>query len=245
MIVALTDTLSKSYEQYPRWLRNGGYDVECIKLSSTLDNLDELQRSDGVLLTGGGDVDPALYDREDARSIVEGVDRARDRFERTVIDQALEQQIPLLCICRGMQLFNVAMGGTLIPDLVSEGYHDHRKGKSGDRIHEVTVEGNSLLSRAVETRTGVANSSHHQAVDRPGKDLRVTVRSTDGVIEAMEWKDAAGKSFLQMVQWHPEQMKDHENPFSQKLLRIFLQAVKQFESNKQSTRSTMTMKATE
>ena len=245
MIIALTDTFSRGFEHNPRWLQSGGSEVSCRKVSSALSNLDELDRSDGVLLTGGGDVDPTLYGREDAGSIVEGVDKGRDRFERLVIERALQRQLPLLCICRGMQLFNVTMGGTLIPDLVTAGNQEHRKGKTGDRIHEVTVEGNSILSNAVEIKTGVTNSSHHQAVDRPGKGLRATVRSIDGVIEAMEWGDAGGKPFLQMVQWHPERMKDRTNPFSQNLLHAFLQAVKYYESNKQSSRSTMTMKPTE
>lgn len=245
MTIALTDTRSKGYENYLRWVQSAGHEIECLTLSAALDNLDTLNRADGVLLTGGGDVDPALYGRDDARPLVEGVDKERDRFELSVIARALEHQLPLLCICRGMQLFNVARGGTLIPDLLAAGYKEHRKGKSGDRIHEVTVEANSILSRIVGLQKGVTNTNHHQAADRVGEKLRVTARSSDGVIEAMEWEEAATVPFLQLVQWHPERMSDPGNPLSQGILRAFLQAVQQHGSGKKPVHPTTTLKSAE
>jgi len=142
-----------------------------------------------------------------------------------IIARAVEHEIPMLCICRGMQIANVAMGGTLIPDVRSAGFKEHRNEKGSDGIHPVVVEQSTLFRKIVAVEKGETNTNHHQAVDRPGRGLRVAVRSADGLVEGLEWEDAGRRPWLQLVQWHPERMRDVTNPFSGALREAFLQAV--------------------
>lgn len=225
MIIGITQNHSTSFNNYLRWLQTCGSSVECVILSHRSGTASDLEGCDGLLLTGGGDVDPALYERSDAMSLVEDVDRERDKFELEVIERAFQKNLPMLCICRGMQIFNVAMGGTLIPDMRSAGYKDHRKGKVGDATHVVRVVEGTVFSDIVGLQEGTTNTNHHQAVDRCGDRLRVTARAPDGIVEVMEWEDAAQRPFLQLVQWHPERMKEEGNPFSRALLEAFITAV--------------------
>jgi putative glutamine amidotransferase len=115
-------------------------------------------------------------------------------------------------------VFIVAMGGTLIPDIESAGFGSHRRGDAPERLHGVKVTKGSLLAGIVGSEEGTVNSSHHQAVDTIGRGLRVAARSDDGIIEALEWQDPAGKPFVLMVQWHPERMTDLSGPFSRNVI---------------------------
>jgi putative glutamine amidotransferase len=173
---------------------------------------------DGLLLTGGVDVDPACYDREDARPIVEEPDPRRDVFEITLIREAVQRKVPMLGICRGAQIFNVAMGGTLVPDLERAGYRRHttRQGEE-QRHHGVSIEAGTLLRGIVGTGFGEVSTYHHQAVDRVAPGLRVSARSDDGVVEALEWERPGGSGFLVLVQWHPERM-GADDPLAKNLL---------------------------
>ena len=182
MTIGMADNYSKSMENYVKWLQGSRRDVDWCKLSYLLDNLDEVNRCDGLLLTGGGDVDPALYGRKDAYPLVEDVDLQRDKFEMEIIARAVEHDVPMLCICRGMQIANVAMGGTLIPDVRSAGFKGHRNEKGSDGVHPVVVEQKTLFREIVGVEKGQTNTNHHQAVDRPGRGLRVTARSADGAL---------------------------------------------------------------
>jgi putative glutamine amidotransferase len=163
---------------------------------------DLIDRLDGLLLTGGGDVDPALYGRE-TRPEVSHVDEARDRMEIELVRRALELEVPVLAVCRGTQVLNVALGGTLIPDIPSEvGTEvEHWDLDRWDRpAHVVEVERESLLGELVGDRIEV-NSMHHQAADELGQGLWPVARAPDGVVEAV---DAPARRFCLGVQWHPE-----------------------------------------
>jgi putative glutamine amidotransferase len=223
MIIGVTDTITNpvAYERYCSWVRGGIPGVEIRKLSYLLKNAGELDGCGGVLLTGGGDVDPGLYGRGDAFSVAQEVDEERDRFEMAVIRRAQERGVPLLGICRGAQLTNVALGGTLHIDLESEGYPSHRKAGEQDRRHDVVVEVPGILYDIVGHGMGEVNSAHHQAVDVPGKGLRVAARSPEGIVEALEWEDPDERPFLLLVQWHPERMIDSNNPFTYNLIQRF------------------------
>jgi putative glutamine amidotransferase len=223
--VAVLHTGSSGVKTYVRWLTGAGPDLDFLTLSHSAGNLDVLDRCQGVVFTGGGDVDPGTYGRVDATHLVEGVDAKRDRFELAAVRRGMELQLPIIGICRGMQLFNVAMGGTLIPDLNTVGFAGHRKGKRGDRVHEIAVEEGTLLHRIVGRTRGLVNTNHHQAVDRVGEGLRVAARADDGVIEAMEWEHASDHPFLQLVQWHPERIRDPQNPMCAALAEGFVRAL--------------------
>ncbi len=223
MIVAMTDPEKegKSFERYAGWLHSGIPDLTIRLITPGVPGA-TLEGCLGLVLTGGGDVDPVLYGREDACALAGGIDRLRDDQEIGLIGAARELGLPVLGICRGAQVFAVAAGGPLYPDVEQAGFLCHRKrGPGDDRVHDVRVEPGSLLSDIVGTTEGEVNSSHHQAVERPGGGLRIVARSTDGVPEAVEWEDPAGKPFLLLVQWHPERMLDRGSPFSGGVLRRF------------------------
>jgi putative glutamine amidotransferase len=165
--------------------------------------LELLDRIDGLLLIGGADLDPAAYgaSRDPA---TEGTYPDRDRFEIALLRAALERGLPVLGICRGMQVLNVALGGTLAQDLAGpDGRQPHRKvkGTFDGNDHTVTLAPGSLAARAVGEDEHLAHCHHHQAVLSLGEGLVVSGRAEDGVIEAIELAD--GRWGLG-VQWHPE-----------------------------------------
>jgi putative glutamine amidotransferase len=228
MIIGITDTLTKKYDFYVEWLKKVARHVEVVKLSHKADNAKELKKCDGLILTGGGDIHPRFYGREDALKLLDRkeINVERDEFEFKIVKDALKKEMPILGICRGMQTFNVALGGSMIPDVETEGYKNHGKTKAGnDRRHEVKIEKGTTLHWIIETTKGEVNTAHHQAVDRIADGLRVTAKSPDGIAEALEWENAETKPFLQLVQWHPERMSDFQNPCSKYLLEHFVLAV--------------------
>jgi len=187
--------------------------------------VDTLDGCGGLLLTGGGDVHPRHYGRLDAMDFINNVDERRDEFEFQLIEEALTLRIPVLGICRGAQIFAVARGGTLVPDIEHAGHPSHRKIGMNDRVHGVTVEPGSQLLEITGMASGHVNSSHHQAVNSPGGELVISARSDDGVSEALEWREPAGRPFLLLVQWHPERMVDAENPFAKNIMQRFVQEI--------------------
>ena len=165
--------------------------------------LELLERIDGLLLIGGADVDPAGYGAE-REAATELVYPERDAFEVALLRGALERELSVLGICWGMQILNVALGGTLEQDVVApDGSHPHRriKGTFEGNDHTVTLTPGSLAARAVGEEAHLAHCHHHQAVQELGSGLVVSGRAEDGVIEAVELAD--GRWGLG-VQWHPE-----------------------------------------
>jgi putative glutamine amidotransferase len=142
-------------------------------------------------------------------------------FEFDLIHRAIDQRRPILGICRGFQVFNVAMGGTLIPDIEAAGFASHRKGDTAERVHPVSIVSGSTLHSVVGATEGTVNTYHHQGLEKAGEGLLVSARSDDGIAEAAEWKDPRGKSFLLLVQWHPERMAEVASPFAKNLIEKF------------------------
>jgi putative glutamine amidotransferase len=229
LIVGITDNMRPLpiFENYLWWLRHLIPDLHYKKLSCVVDNLRELESCDALILSGGGDIHPKYYHREDAVNVVEEVNDQRDEFEFRVIDDAMRLRMPVLGICRGMQIFNVAMGGTMIPDIEAAGFRSHRKGDVDERLHPIQVEPGTILHAVTKTTAGTINTIHHQAVDRIGMGLRVSARSDDGIIEALEWEDPGRTPHLVLVQWHPERMKDFDNPFSRNIVEWFIGELQQ------------------
>lgn len=175
---------------------------------------ESVKRCDGVLLTGGDDVDPKLYTRRlspDVAKTVQRAHQARDSFEILLIKEVLRQRKPLLCICRGHQILNVALGGTLFADIplqIPQAMNHSRMDRKDRVVHDIKCEPGSLIARiAGKDRLGV-NSSHHQAVARLAGSLRATAVSRDEVIEGMELTaEARGMlPYLLAVQFHPERL---------------------------------------
>jgi putative glutamine amidotransferase len=159
-----------------------------------------LAESDGLLLPGGWDLDPALYGEEPAE-MLDTTDGELDRVEIDALTRALDMGMPVLGICRGQQVLNVALGGTLHQHVVG---HDARGQLRSRLVHPIQVETDSELGRAAGLSEILVNSLHHQAVKDLGAGLRVTARSPDGVVEGVERDDG-----IVAVQCHPEELMDH------------------------------------
>jgi len=177
-----------------------------------------VSRCDGVLLTGGADVEPRLHtERLPARlrrkATVTPDGGRRDLRELCLIEEVFRQHKPLLAICRGQQILNVALGGTLVVDIaaqVPKALNHRRLDRRNEVVHEVRLTRGSFLAKIVGTVELGVNSTHHQAVGRVAGPLRVAAVSADGVIEGLELKPGAAHwlPFLLSVQFHPERLAD-------------------------------------
>jgi putative glutamine amidotransferase len=179
---------------------------------------------DGVVIAGGDDIDPMLYGRELLPEGNVNVDAGRDSIDFPVFEEAWRAGVPALGICRGLQVMNVARGGTLIQHLPLESpshiEHHHPK-KPNRRDHPVALRAGTRLSAIAGSPEIDVNSRHHQAVDHPAKDFVVSATAPDGVIEALEARDGR---WLVAVQWHPENL--HDDAASRRLFREFVDEVR-------------------
>ena len=175
----------------------------------------------GLVLTGGEDVDPARYG-EQRHEKVRSVNPARDATEAALVEEAKARGLPVLAICRGIQILNVALGGTLVQDISSQVKTDighDEDGPRDSRSHEISVEPGSLIAEAIGTEHLSVNSFHHQSVKRVADGMRVTARSPDGVIEGIESTDK--RWWVMAVQWHPEEMTESPEPWDRGLFKAF------------------------
>jgi putative glutamine amidotransferase len=175
---------------------------------------ESVARCDGVVLTGGDDVQPELYASKlppKLKKTVSEPEPDRDLFELMLVEEVFRQRKPLFCICRGQQLVNVAFGGTLIVDIASQlpGAIDHRRlDRKNDIVHDAELTRGSLLASIARDQKLGVNSSHHQAIGKLAEPFVATARSSDGVIEGIELKKEAARSlpFFLAVQFHPERL---------------------------------------
>jgi putative glutamine amidotransferase len=184
-----------------------------------------VDRSDGVLLTGGNDVEPALYRTNLPPALAKTLSEAareRDLFELLLIEEVFRRRKPIFAICRGHQLLNVALGGTLLVDIATQrpgALRHNRDDKKNEIVHSVQVRLGSLLAQIAGKNQLPVNSSHHQAVEKIAKPLRATAVSIDGIVEGMELgpENRRVLPFLLSVQFHPERLfarrKEHLHMF--------------------------------
>jgi putative glutamine amidotransferase len=229
MIIGITDIVGEqdSLDKYLTWVARNAPGATLRILAPGAATQEEIDECRGILLTGGGDVHPGSYGREDALQVARNVQKDRDEFEFGVIRRTLAAGKPILGICRGCQVFNVALGGSLIPDLPAAGYQSHGRGEEATRVHPILVIQGSMLRRLLGTGAGWVNTSHHQAVLTPGENLCIAALSEDNVVESIEWENPEGRPWILMVQWHPERAWGMEHSFSETILGAFLRAVKQ------------------
>jgi|ERR1051325_1133376 putative glutamine amidotransferase len=224
--IGITDC--SKWKNYHDWFASE--DVKVIKLSPKQNNLSDLEKCDGVVLSGGEDVHPKYYGKpsywKKRKELKLEVNEARDKFELKVIDKAVKSKKPILGICRGLQIANVYFKGTLIPDITGKTKTRHSKNEGYDQTHEIAVEDGSCLSAIINSEGGITNSAHHQSADKIGKGLKVTAKANDGTVEAIEWKNPKNKPFLLLVQWHPERMKEQESALAKNIRQEFLEEVK-------------------
>ena len=215
-----------NFENYVRWFEG---DVEVVVLSWEDKEDFRTKGCDGFVLTGGVDTDPALYGGSvDYANRPSAFNTERDVFESRVYAYARTQGIPVLAVCRGMQLVNIVEGGGMVQDLGHDGNPIHRKEDGVDKSHPVFLEEGSLMHEVSGLLEGKTNSAHHQAVDVSALPscLKVTARSADGTAEALEYSEPSGKPFMLCVQWHPERMEDRlTNPLSRNIRARFLKEV--------------------
>jgi putative glutamine amidotransferase len=220
---AAIDRISVDYTQ--AIARAGGSPV-LIPTDFPVDELDNLRsRLDGILLTGGGDIDPIRYrSKQDSHLIM--VCTQRDELEIALAKLAVKTDWPVFGICRGVQVMNVALHGTLYMHLPTQFNskldHNTPYDQGRDMIaHEVTIEAGTRLAAIVGKTTLPTNSFHHQAARAVAPELKVNAHASDGLVEGLE---LPGKRFFLGVQWHPECL--HEYPEHQALFRAFVEAAK-------------------
>lgn len=182
-----------------------------------------LVRANGIIMCGGEDVNPKLYDRSDYMEVCGKIDNYRDSIEQILIKYAMNMNTPILGICRGHQLLNVVNGGTLIPDIptfVKDTSVHHRIDNNG--LHPITCVKNSWIDKKFQEGNFLVNSRHHQSVDKVASLFKVAAKSPDGVVESIELKNKKSHLFVLGVQWHPENLTD---PMSRFIRASFLEKV--------------------
>lgn len=226
--IGITDC--SKYANYEKWISMEN-DVAVVKLSHADNNFEDIKKCDGIILSGGEDVHPRYYHKPEYLKYCHEIDERRDEFEWRVLEFTEKNNLPLLGICRGLQMANVYFGGTLLPDIPAFGKFNHSRYPEKDRYHIIQVDKESDLCRIAGSQTGEINSAHHQSAELVAEGFVTNAISPDGIIEGIERLDKKDKPWLQLVQWHPERMTDLSNPFSRNVKLSFLEATRKIVDN--------------
>ncbi len=235
MKIGLTHTgIEEKHQNYIRWL-TADDTIEVIKLSEQLDDADDIKKYDALILSGGVDIHPKYYNNNKVSYThsPKKFNEQRDEFEIALFKNAQTANIPVLGICRGLQLINCILNGTLMQDLGDDANKIHKAEVINhiqkDKAHGLDIEEATTLHEIVKTNRLVVNSAHHQTISKLGEGLKVNCRSDDGLIEGFERENGIGKPFLLAVQWHPERMYKfnlQDSPVSKSVRDRFIEEVK-------------------
>ncbi len=222
--------VSKNYgNKFTDWLKKADTNIIVKQAYGIKDDdslFELLKQANGIIISGGEDINPALYGKDTLINLCGKINNYRDSLEIKMINFAFKNGIPLLGICRGHQLLNVAFGGSLIVDIPTKIPGDTLHRNNGRTFHKVSLDTNSLIFSIIRQKTGTVYSNHHQAVEKTGKHLKIVAFAPDGIVEATELYDTLLHKFVLSVQWHPELMTD-TNPFNYKLRNYFVKKVLQ------------------
>ncbi len=220
-----------SYANYYNWIKSldsgaTGMDMYDMPLDSAIK---KLRGCSGLILTGGTDINPALYEYPGDPLKCTEIDDYRDTLEVTLLDSAMAWGMPVLGVCRGHQMLNVAFGGTLIKDIPTEfdTTISHRCPDASNCFHPLNIVPGSMLNEISGLTSGTVNSNHHQGIKDLSPELAIVAYSPDSLPEAVEWANPSGKPFLLGVQWHPERL-GNDNPLSGKVGEKFLEECRRF-----------------
>lgn len=218
------------FANYPEWIKGATENIAIVQLDWKKNNKDDLHQCHGLVLTGGVDTDPFFYNPSLTSYPNQPLEwnRQRDEFEIGLFRSALAVKLPVIGICRGLQLVNIVLGGTLLADIEAAGKQNHRAMGGKDCVHPVQVVSTSLLHEISKQTEGIVNSAHHQAIDKLAEPLVANCFADENSIEGIEWRNQSGHSPMLCVQWHPERITDKDkNPLSKNIRDWFLmEAVK-------------------
>lgn len=217
-VIVVSGRSNEQVDTYLKAVKGTGYD--CIfRPIFPGEKLEDDFIFHGLLLTGGGDVAEGDHYGLSCGDI-NGVNEERDELEYHLIEHALTKRIPILGICRGMQILNVFLGGKLYRDLECNGYDKHDGSLDKPIHHEVKIEPSTILNSLINQSSAIVNSFHHQGVAELGNGLKVSAYSSDGVIEAFEKENP----FIFGLQWHPERMVESDS-FARSIFKKFVEKV--------------------
>lgn len=241
MKIGLTHTgAEEKHQNYINWLK-GNDDIEIIQLKETENKPGEIKKCDALILSGGVDIHPKFYHSQKTNypHAPKQFHEERDEFEIALFEIAQETNKPVLGICRGFQLINCVYNGTLKQDIGVELHKIHKAEVINhiqkDKAHGLDIVSGTILHEILKAERLVANSAHHQAVDKLAEGLKVNCHSDDGLIEGFERRYPNGKPFLLGVQWHPERMYKFNleaSPVSKAIRDRFIEEVKKSISEK-------------
>ena len=228
--------VSKTSDSYEAWLQRADSNIVIVNMyGMPVDSaIFVLSTCQGLLLTGGEDVNPVYYSKLNELSKCEEIDNYRDSLELALINRALLVRMPIFGICRGEQILNIALGGSLLTDIPTDVgtqvAHRCPPGPDGC-FHNIKIDLQSDLHQLTGLETGIVNSSHHQAIDVVAPGMKITALGEDGVAEAIEREFPLGKSFVMGVQWHPEKLA--RNPgLSKPLADNFLEQINKYKQDR-------------
>jgi len=225
----------KSYANYINWLHKIDSTVIIVEMYHT--SIDSaiffMNDCDGLLITGGTDVNPGKYGKAFDTIRCWPIDHKRDSLEFSLIQKAVKMKMPILGICRGEQILNVSHGGSLFVDLPEDldTIVKHQCPDKYNCFHKLKITPESILFELTENSIGMVNSNHHQGINNLAGEFEPIAFTEDGLVEAIQWKDGENKGFLLGVQWHPERM-DLENPLSGKIGERFINEVTAYQQAK-------------